>query len=120
MRLHPEREWQRLTARLWPARNELLDVIGKATRFTRLPNHNGHLSLKTCRNFGLVRSATRGSFPVTPDDLGNLSPVLRPADLPGVPHHALQPRPLLLEQRMVLVRKLQDGGIGRLGEPADY
>jgi hypothetical protein len=62
-----------------------------------------------------MRSESPNSSPILPDDLGNLPPVLSPTALPGLPHRTLQPRPLLLEERMVLVGKLQHGGVGRLG-----
>jgi hypothetical protein len=54
-----------------------------------------------------------------PHYFGNLSPVLGPADLPGVPHGALQPGALLLEQRMGFIRELQYRGIGRCRVPAN-
>src|SRR2546428_8584223 len=64
-------------------------------------------------------SACVRSIPVLPHDFDNLSPVLGPADLPSVPHGALQPGALLLEQRMGFIRELQSRGIGRRRVPAD-
>jgi len=64
-------------------------------------------------------SACVRSIPVVPHYFDNLSPVLGPTNLPGVPDCALQPGALLLKQRMIFVRKLQHGGIDRLGIPGD-
>src|SRR6266478_4271498 len=61
----------------------------------------------------------KSSIPVLPHYFENLSPVLSPADLPSVPHGALQPGALLLEQRMGFIRELQYRGIGRCRVPAN-
>jgi hypothetical protein len=97
----------------------LLHVASKANVFFSITQSLWALISRTCRNFGLVRSAAPGSLPVTPDDLRNLPPAcrgLRVFALPGVAQGSQQFLTLRLKEWVRLVRELQHSYVDRVGK----